>query len=350
MGSYGPRDKMMSWVEEYLDVGIQSKVENTRRAPRQVLIPFADWYDGGGRHPRNVSHDDLVRFFLKEAPFAGTCSERTFNQYWRYLRAFLMWSMKTERLKTRMALLEAIDRRAVVSRDFVKISPIKLAEMIAGCSDPRDKALLAANVYNCARGSELKHLRVKNVDLDTGTIHWWNVKKKRAVERLVVPQLDPPVREWLALYLSGTLHTRGAGSDPQEWFVFPHRTRRPLPEGRAEWTYHPISQIGDITNLVQKYTVPIMGQSRGEGGPHTLRRSGALAIELALIEDDVDAGTARAVAQAMLDHRNPEMTDHYTGNSMQKRLARQLLKDRNVLPDLTTVTQLRSVDGRHQAV
>ncbi len=345
-----PRAKMIDWVEEYLDVGIQSTAESTRRVPRSVLIPFAEWYDKTRKHPRHVSQDDLVRFFLREAPFVGKIVGRTHNHYRRYLRTFLTWAMKTERLKTQMSLLEAVDRRGTTRRDFTKIDRAGLAEMIDGCQDPRDKALLAATTYNCARGSEVRVLRIRDVDLDAGVIHWTNVKKGRPVQKDIVRQLDPPLRAWMELYLSGALRMIDAPADPNEWFAFPRRQRHPLAGGGTGWSYLPGKPIADVNSVVQRYTAPAIGDSVGEGGPHTLRRSGALAIELSLIEDGVDAGTARAVAQAMCDHESPETTDLYTGNSMQKMLARSLLQGRDILPDLNNVTRLRSVDGRDQAV
>jgi integrase len=338
---------MARWVEDYLKLGIQSDNPETKRAPESVLRPLAEWWDHSRRHPKKITGEDLVTFFLVEAPFAGKIANRTFNQYWRMAHNFLSWCMRTKRMVTDLSVLEAIDRRKIVQRDFTKISRVHLAEMIENCTNPRDKALLAANVYNCARESELKALRIKDIDFAESVIHWANVKKGRPVRKVILRQLDRPLRAWLEIYLGGGVAVADAQEDQGQWRVFPSRI---APSGLDNAIYYPRVPASNLKALVQKHTAPFMGRSKWEGGTHTLRRSGLLAIELTLIEDGVDAGTARAVAQAMADHKSPETTDHYTGNSMQNMLARSLLQDRDILPNLDTVTKLRRIDGQAQAM
>lgn len=338
MSSQASRVRMADWVEEYLDVGIQSEVDSTRRAPRQVLRPFAKWYDQTRRHPRNVSRDDVVRFFLREAPFAGKIEPSTHNTYRIHLRNFLHWAMEAELLKTNMALLGAIKRREARRRNFVRMSDVELAEMIDGCDNLRDRALLAANVHATARSSELKALRLGDIHLDQHVIDWYNVKKGRPIQKRIPPQLDRALRLWITAYRGGAVQLEGADGVPwKEWLAFPRRS------GSHRAIYYPTLPIADTVKLVQRYTEPFVGRVKYDGATHMNRRSGAKALKLNLVERGMDPGTARAIAQAMLDHEDPKTTDLYTGDSLNQMLAHQALGE-DFLPDLNNVTKLRSVD------
>lgn len=347
MSSYGPRTRMIDWAEEYLDVGLQSDVTNTRKGPRSVVMPFAMWYDETRRAPRNVTREDLIRFFLQEAPFVGKICGRTHNSYRRYLRAFLMWCMETDRLKTQMSLLEAIKKRGIEKRDFIRLDGEQLVRVIESCTSLRDRALLAANFHALARSSEIRALRLGDIDLDGGVIYWTNVKKRRPVEKRITPQLDRELRAWIAAYTGGGVQFTTEPTEPiREWFAFPQRR---MNGGRGE-RYYPMQAIVETAKLVQKYTEPITGRRVYDGGTHMGRRSGAKAMETSLVEQGYDPASARAVAQHMCDHEHPETTDRYTGNSLPQMLAHKALTQ-DFLPDLDRLTQLRSVDdGSQEAV
>jgi|SRR5882757_10088711 len=339
MSSDSPRAKMIDWVQTYLDVGIQSSTPSTRKAPRQVLLPFAEWYDRTRRHPRRVSRDDLVRFFLKEGSFAGKIAPSTHNQYRVVLRQFLTWAMATERLPTKMPLLEAITRQAPKRRNFVRITDVQMAEMINNCTNLRNAALLAANFHHLARSSEMKALRLGDIDLDQQVIDWYNIKKSRPIRKRIPPQLDRALRAWISAYTGGAVALKDVDGLPMvEWHAFPRRTA-----GRGE-TYCPGLPIGDTVGLIQQYTVPIIGRVKYDGASHMGRRSGARALKENLVRRGMDPGSARTVTQAMLDHQSPETTDRYTDDSLAQALAYDAMGE-DFLPDLNNVTKLRSVGG-----
>lgn len=348
MSNHTHRTRMADWVKEYLELGIQSTSTLTKQGRRSVLDPFAEWYDQTRRHPRNVTHDDLVRFFMREAPFAGKIEPSTFNSYRTRMRKFLTWAMKTERLKTQMSLLEALDKQPTKRRNFVRMTDVQMVEIVDNCSNLRNRAMLACCFNHGPRESEIHALRLGDIHLNEGYILWRIMKGgagevKEILEKRITPHLDRVLRTWVTAYTGGGVRLADTGGLPQsEWRAFPRRST-----GAGE-LYYPTLPMGGATKIVQRYTRPVVGRVKYDGGTHMARRSMARAVETNLVGSGMDPASARSVAQHTLGHQDPKTTDLYTGNSLPQQLAHSAL-EHDFLPDLNTVTKLRSVDDGEAA-
>lgn len=239
------------------------------------------------------------------------------------LRGFFNWARATKRMARdsdpmweREAPKHIVEERRRVPRaDFPRL--LDAAE--EHC--PRDRVLVAHGLYLMLRQSEIKTLRIRDLDLRSTTMRVKIHKSKKFDVMPISAELDKELRAWLTTYTSqcGALHP--------DWYLVPSRwahrgIRNPetgLLERGVNDTLRPDYPIGQPERPIQRALsaigFPLRDEVTGESlreGEHTLRRSGARALfeELSARGDVPDP---LGVVQSMLHHAQRSQTERYIG-------------------------------------
>lgn len=214
-------------------------------------------------------------------------------------------------------------KTAVVRQNWVKWTvPVGdraiLLEM-AGKVHPRDRFVVAMGLFGGRRTSDVRDMRVKDIDLDQETFTFTNEKAGGLTRTLPVlwPEFMTEIRLWLAWYASqhGLL-------DP-DWYLIPKRAasyeywrKEGRPAMDPSWPVNPTEAAWNTGEKV-KVALELIGApvERGGFGMHVLRHSCAVWLLDHLKWDIYDVAT-------WLDHSNVEITKnvYLRGASDVKRL------------------------------
>lgn len=203
--------------------------------------------------------------------------------------------------------------------------------------DPRDRMLNALGLYLFLRSSELRNIRIRDVDLDSGYVRVRIFKTNQVDKMPICRELDQELRKWLTTYV-GLL---GAPLEP-DMFLIPgyQPLGRRREDGSSDLTYVmgvlPRTPVRDVMLYAQRALQDVGfdvrdsdGTSRREGG-HTLRRSGARALYDSLVSDGYDGALRRV--QAMLHHADGKMTEHYLGITLDRHQRDELIRGVEMFP------------------
>lgn len=218
--------------------------------------------------------------------------------------------------------------------------------------DPRDRIVVALGLYLFLRASEMRVLKVGDVDLASAEVAVQVIKSSRFDRMPVSTELDTELRRWLTAYGA----EMGRPLTPDDHLV-PARNRARFVSGlskqenwahaKAVATLNPAKPYKEVEQAVQRtlaaYGMPVrdeMGKSLREG-VHTLRRSGARALFDALIERGFD-GSMRTV-QSMLHHSSVTVTEHYLGLRLDEKRRDDIVRGKAMFPvDRSNVVQMEA--------
>lgn len=244
----------------------------------------------------------------------------------------------------------------VVSRDRARVPATEFPRLLDAATHPRDRIIVALGLFLFLRQSEMKALRVGDVDLDSGEVAVEVIKTKQFDRMPISAELDTEVRRWLTFYsdnvgrpLRHDDHLVPAKSP--NLFVKGLAPEVNATQAKAATRLNPSRPVGQPELRVQAALaaigVPIRdgGKSTGEG-VHTLRRSGARALFDRLVQDGYD-GAMRTV-QSMLHHSSVATTEHYLGIQLDKKRRDGLVKGKPMFPVSTeNVIRLEAVRGEN---
>lgn len=244
-------------------------------------------------------------------------SPSTYNRKLGEMRQFLAWCRQRGYLPASDSLMYGWRPMKRVGRHRLRIPQDQWDRLLDAAIHPRDRALVACGLYLMARVSELRSIRVRDLDLAEGEVKITRHKTRRVDTMPICMELDGELRRWLVWYQANA--TVGPAS-----FLLPARLAvgflyrgtlghaAPLNES---WPVVPSRPITDPSHDVQRVLKAAGYDTSWEGG-HTLRRSAARAYydELAAHGHD---GALRQV-QTMLDHTNSQITEAYLGTDRDK--------------------------------
>jgi integrase len=235
------------------------------------------------------------------------------------LRKFLGWAEGRRLLRpglTAAALLDGYDHRKVSRSRKLYVEADRFAEMLdaAEKQHPRDRAVVALILYTLARQSEIKPMRLKDLNLDSRDLRMYRQKTGRHTETGVTPDLETEMNEWLDWY---ALHTAQASpaqmvADHPDWYLTPARRR-----GVLRNQLNPERPLVAPERIMQGALMTMGYEDLKGEGCHTGRRSGARAM-FRHLRDSIGWDGALIRVQAMLDHEDPQMTLRYIGLDQEK--------------------------------
>jgi integrase len=277
----------------------------------------------------------------------------TVSVYLTSLAAFVKW------LRSRRYIGGGSDPMANVRLPRAMVEPrqrILRADFDAfldTCSKPYDRVVCALGLYLFLRASEIKALRLRDIDLDAGEI-LVHIEKTQQVDTMPISnELDKELRRWLEWYANDVQEPLNG-----DMYLVP-RVRRPKlandgsgPGGgfqvmRAHGNLRPHIPCSRPHRYVQRTLVAFGikirdadGKSLHEG-VHTLRRSGARALFDELVDRGGYDGVLRLVA-AMLHHKSTTMTERYLGLDVDVKKRNDLLRGQTMFaaPDTSNVISI----------
>jgi integrase len=246
------------------------------------------------------------------------------------------------------------ERRAPKSttRPRLIIPAYKFGQLLdaAGNRHPRDRAVIALGLYTLARQSEIKSLRIKDLDLDTGQLLMYQHKTDTHDEMPVSSELDGEMRRWLLWY------TQHHGVLDREWFLVPACLSNEKKAGTKYTTdpgrgLRPGSRITAMEKVAKSAIAasgepicdPETGRTTREG-MHTLRRSAARALYEELAATGYDAAIRQV--QTWLHHKSITQTEHYLQITPDRDTRNRKFRGKPMYPSLVAenVVQLREAE------
>ena len=242
-----------------------------------------------------------------------------FNAYLSRVRPFIAWMYLNDLVDRDYG--KTLRRMRRPQRVRLQLDRAQVRAMLEDAATPRDRALIAVGFFTAMRKSELRTIRLGDLDLDKGTVffHVW----KSDVEDVLplTPELRSELQRWLAEYERNVRDQHRRGLLPSDYLIPAYLPRRFAPgmtvvDGRVRHNatfgaFNP-AQPAAKPSMVVKVGLRRLGLPDQNQGMHTLRRSAARQIFDALVETRRYDGALRVV-QALLHHGNQETTEQYIG-------------------------------------
>ena len=208
----------------------------------------------------------------------------------------------------------------------LRIPVAEWPRLFAACQLPRDKMVLSLGLFLFLRASEIRHIRLKDIDLNGRDAYIYRVKTKDNDVIGFGDELEEDFREYLTWY------SENLGYDP-EFFLIPSSGVAAGPNGfiRGSRVYNPTKPYAEVHDIV-KGILGRAGYPVDRQGQHTLRRSGARAYFDSMVSDGYDGALRRV--QTMLGHTHGYMSERYLGLELDRYRRNADLRGRPMFPGL----------------
>lgn len=267
---------------------------------------------------------------------APPVSEATHNHYRSRVKAFVSWCINKGYMKPGM-LADCFDKshgrvrpmkvaRVVRQRP----APATLMALLDAAANDRDRAYIATGINTALRSSEIRTLRVGNVDLDAGFLYVTIQKTKDSDDQPITLDLDRELRRWLVQYEADL----GRPLQPED-YLFPRRRGGLIShydiddEGNRVCVRHPYQWSPSTpvkgTHLIVQHALTALGLPTHKEGTHTIRRAVARAYFDQVAQEKGDVAALRETA-ALLHHTNISTTEVYLGTTPEKESRDRRLK------------------------
>uniref|UniRef100_A0AAU3I6F0 Site-specific integrase n=1 Tax=Streptomyces sp. NBC_01393 TaxID=2903851 RepID=A0AAU3I6F0_9ACTN len=350
---------LRSAIAEYLAHRRTAKADNTMRADASLLPRLADrlgdvdldtltpkqvadfFYGDGGLMDIHVTR--IKGQQLREAVGPGT-----HNHYRRRLIVFFTYA-HSQGLAPRNDYLSLVDPLSELKRQRMQPAPGILLQLLDQAECAMHRAYLAAAVNTACRASELRGLKVGDVDFARGEVFVTVIKTKEEDEMPLTADLDRELRIWFEEYaallgrpLRPDDHLFPARSGNQiRTHRFDERLGRRVYE-RTPYVWHPDRPV-ERTEKIVKAALEKLGLPTRYEGTHTVRRAVARAY-FDQLAGDAGYDAALRTVSALLHHASMSTTERYLGLSTEKRRRDETLKGRPFLTAMVSqsnVVQLR---------
>ncbi len=227
--------------------------------------------------------------------------------------------------------------RKVPKKEMLRVPVTDFNRLLDAAEHPRNRMLIALGLFLFLRASEIKLIRIGDVDLQLGQVAVQVPKTTDADVMVINPQLDRELRRYLTWY------TETHGELDQEWYLIP--AKNALAWKRDEETGHlvpdtesghvklrPRCQINNPERVVQD-ALKVCGYPTYWQGCHTLRRSGARAFYDELCDRQGD-NSALEIVSSMLHHASLVMTQRYLGVTESRKRRDRAVLDGPMFPEL----------------
>ena len=205
-----------------------------------------------------------------------------FNAYLGMVRPFITWMYLNDLIDRDYG--KSLRRTRRPHRVKLQLDKNQVRALLEDAATPRDRALIAVGFFTAMRKSELRTIRLGDLDLDLGTVffHVW----KSDVEDVLPlsPELRTELHRWLAHYEHSVRRDHGRGLLPSDYLIPAYLPRRYAPgmtivDGRTQRNVA-FGALNPNRPAAHSYRVVKDGLRRlglpdHNQGLHTLRRSAA---------------------------------------------------------------------------
>lgn len=278
-------------------------------------------------------------------------SAATHNHYRSRLKTFFAWA--TSRGYMKRDVMVFTQPLKVERQKRQRPNAITLLALLDQAANARDRAYLAVAVNTALRSSEIRSLKVRDVDLDAGFLAVTILKTKDADEQPITSELDAELRKWLTTYAEDLGRPLR-----DEDYLFPRRRGglishyETAENGEVVMVRHPYVWVPDTpireTHLIVKHALKQLGLPTYKEGTHTIRRAVAMAYFQNVAKDQGDVAALRETA-AFLHHSSVATTEIYLGMTPEKNRRDNRLKGKPFLSAMVepadNVVPLRSASA-----
>lgn len=363
-------------VEEYLSLQQAKRGDSqssTARADLNCLKMFLRI--SGDKQTYSLTPDHFEKFFYGKGgirddhvilsqrytrKMAPPVADSTHNHYRARLKGFVQWCATKGYVRASLPA-DTFDSRFGVVRPLKvpktqrhRPAPATLLALLDFANNPRDRAYLATAMNTGLRSSEIRELKVRDVDLRSGFLHVKILKTKDADEQPITQELDRELRKWYTRYAEDLGRPLGPNDH-----VFPRRRGGLIShyeydeEGNAVAVRHPYiwepTAAVTETHLVVQKALKAAGLPTYKQGTHTIRHAVASAYFEHVSQERGDVAALRETA-ALLHHSNMTTTEMYLGMTPEKNRRNQRMKGQPFLTAIAgttdNVVQLRAVQER----
>jgi integrase len=187
--------------------------------------------------------------------------------------------------------------------------------LLDAAEHPRDRAVIAVGLFTFLRGSEMRTLRIDDLDLGEHRLAIYRHKTKQPDVLPVSSELHAEMLRWLNWYRAdqGGVLRPGWHLLPAK---FPNYTFQDPVTRRIAVDHTRLARLRPTDQLLRPYEVVKRALARLDyptywEGEHTLRRSGARALADTLRQQGYDGALMRVAS--MLGHANTRVTEQYIG-------------------------------------
>lgn len=318
-------------IEEYISsrAGLRSK--STIGGDRQTLTYFLVAVGNIQTKSLDTRHGEQFMQYLAGRNF----QQSTMAGHFARMKNFIGWCKARKYLSYFDDPMATSRRPKVPTKVRLRIPADRFPVLLDAAHTPRHRIVIALGLYLFVRASEIKPLRIADVDLTTDTIRVYQPKTGKQDEMPICAELDTELRRWLTWYSNNAhvpldkAHYLVPSTIPQKFVGVkgaPQRTLVSVDPGTLvpdKPVHYPAQLVKVVMRRAGYATKDENGKSLYEG-VHTLRRSGARAWFDALAVEHYD-GALRTV-QAMLHHATAAQTEHYLGIDLDIKKRNDLLK------------------------
>lgn len=332
--------KLSQAKDEYLRFSqARGLADNSVKQAKYTLEPLLK--TTGDIYVSSLTVQHIENMFTK---YADDWSAVTRNVRLTQLRGFFKWCDQRRYKDPMTDLLFGWRGFTEPEKDRLRIPVSEWGRLFAACQSPTDTAALGVGLYMFLRVSEMRMLKVGDIDLTTNTATVYKIKTKSRDELPISQELSGILREYLAWY---TEHLAKRGVAMQDSFtLIPPRSTNTRGWLLGLDEDPPLRYTSPHTTLGSNVKALLLraGYEKAEDdrwGGHVLRRSGARALFDELVTQGYDG--ALKTVQAMLGHKASVVTERYLGITLDREKRNQLLAGKPMFPSLgaTNVVQIR---------
>jgi integrase len=333
-------------IDRYLGIRRAAKADNTMRTDESLLPRFADHI--GNPAFADITPEQVHGFFygpggLMDIHVTGIKGQRlrepvgpgTHNHYRRRLGVFFAHCQSTG-TAPRVDYLALVEPLAEVTRKRMQPAPGILLQLLDQAECAMHRAYLAAAMNTACRASELRNLRVGDVDLARGQVFVTVIKTKEEDDMPLTADLERELRLWFEEYadLLGRpledddyLFPARSGNQIKTHYLDPATGKRVYE--RTPIVYHPDRPV-ERTEKIVKAALAKLGLPTRYEGTHTLRRAVARAY-FDMLAEEAGYDAALRTVSALLHHKTMSTTERYLGLSSETRRRDETMKGRAFL-------------------
>lgn len=278
----------------------------------------------GNIQAHNVTHRHVDDYLTARA--ASGCAPATLNLELSLLRDFWKYAVHRRVVKDDPTWHRRPQRVPPKARR--RLGAERFAHLLDAAESPRDRVVLALGIYCLLRASEIRALRVADVDLTTGYIHAKIIKTNQVDDMPIPAELEGELLAWLSIYSEEV-----GGPLQGDWYLVPSRSPATFVTKGVQGPaiLRPTRPVNRPERIVQNALKACGWEVEGDReGIHTLRRSSARALFDSLSDQGHDA--ALRIVQSALHHSSLANTERYIGVEADRQRRDDTLRGKKMFP------------------
>jgi integrase len=188
-------DLITAWCRSQESQGLARNTVRNRELHLRALMALV-----GNIQINNLERRHVDGYFTHCMTKPRPLQPLSLNKHKESLDAFFVWAVANRYLAADRNPMAGRRKFKAVPKDRLLIPASDFPRLLNCAPHPRDRIVVALGLYLFPRQSEIRSMRIKDVDLERGYVHMKNHKSSSADDMPVCTELDEEVRTWLRFY------------------------------------------------------------------------------------------------------------------------------------------------------